>query len=179
MVDTLAVQMTDKAASFEEVYTAHARDVFRFALYLSGDAALAQDITSETFLRVWITEQPVRMASVRAWLFVIARNLYRRELRHLRRSQPLAAETASTVSVAAGAEMKQEYERVSRALAVLPEVDRSALMMRVEGLSYQEVAGLLGISVAAAKVKVHRARLHLAKSNPGGIGHEHIEKRHS
>jgi len=55
-----------KAASFVELYGAYARDVYRFALYLSGDAALAQDITSETFLRVWLAEQPVRLGSVKS-----------------------------------------------------------------------------------------------------------------
>ena len=40
--------MTD----FEQLYERHARDVYRFALYLSGDRAVAEDITSETFVRV-------------------------------------------------------------------------------------------------------------------------------
>ncbi len=53
-----------KATTFAELYGAYARDVFRFALYLSGDTALAQDITSETFLHVWRAEQPVRLGSV-------------------------------------------------------------------------------------------------------------------
>jgi RNA polymerase sigma-70 factor, ECF subfamily len=171
--------MTAKAASFEEIYKAYARDVYRFALYLSGDAAAAQDIVSETFCRIWLTSQPVRMATVKAWLFVIARNLYRHELRHLQRREPLDETMAAAVSVAADAEVKDECGRVCRALALLPDVDRSAVLMRVEGMSYQEIAGALGISLASAKVKVHRARLHLAKSNPGGIGHEHFEKHHS
>jgi len=171
--------MTAKAASFVEVYNAHARDVYRFALYLSGDRAVAQDITSETFLRVWMAEQPVRMTSVKAWLFVIARNLFRHELRRLRRREPLDVEMAAAVSVEADAEVREECERVCRSLAELPEVDRSAVLMRVGGLAYEEIAGMLGVSVAAAKVKVHRARLRLAKANPGGIGHEHFEKRHS
>src|SRR5580692_7700333 len=100
--------MTVKAASFVEIYTAYARDVYRFALYLSGDAAAAQDITSETFCRVWLTSQPVRMATVKAWLFVIARNLYRHELRRLGRREPLDPAMASAVSVAADAELKDE-----------------------------------------------------------------------
>ncbi len=168
-----------RAATFAELYTAHARDVYRFSLYLSGDAELAQDLTSETFLRVWVTGQAVRATTVKAWLFVIARNLYRHELRHIRRKLPLNEAVASAVSPAGDAEMREQLERVCRSLAALPEVDRSAVLLRVEGVSYAEIAVLLEISVAAAKVKVHRARLHLAKENPGGIGHEYLEKRHS
>jgi RNA polymerase sigma-70 factor, ECF subfamily len=116
-----------KAASFVEVYNAHARDVYRFALYLSGDRPVAQDITSETFLRVWMAEQPVRMCSVKAWLFVVARNLFLHELRRLRCREPLDMEMAAG-SVEADAEVREECERVCRSLAELPEVDRSAVL---------------------------------------------------
>jgi RNA polymerase sigma-70 factor (ECF subfamily) len=48
-------------------------------------------------------------------------------------------------------------------LGALPEIDRSALLLRVEGCAYQEIAAILGISLASAKVKVHRARLRLGQ----------------
>jgi RNA polymerase sigma-70 factor (ECF subfamily) len=67
-VDTESMPSEAKATSFVELYGAYARDVYRFALYLSGDSALAQDITSETFLRVWLAKDPVRAGSVKAWL---------------------------------------------------------------------------------------------------------------
>lgn len=168
-----------KSANFEELYTAYAQDVYRFSLYLSGEPALAQDLTSETFFRVWITEQPIQAATVKSWLFAIARNLYRHELRHIRRRLPLNESIASAVSLTADAEVREQFERVRQSLAALPEVDRSAVLLRVEGMSYQEIAVLLQISVAAAKVRVYRARLHLARENPGGISDEHLEKRHS
>lgn len=168
-----------KSANFAELYAAHARDVYRFTLYLSGDAATAQDLTSETFLRVWISEQPVQLTTVKSWLFVIARNLYRHELRHIRRKLPLEEVAAAPAMAVDNAEMREQWNRVRNALAGLPEVDRSAVLLRAEGVGYQEIAALLGISLASAKVKVYRARLRLAKENPGGIGHEYLEKRHS
>lgn len=169
-----------KATTFAELYGAYARDVYRFALYLSGDTALAQDITSESFLHVWLAEQPIRLGSVKAWLFVIARNLYRHELRHLRRKMPLDPIMPSADSVSATLEAKEELTRVLKALAALPEVDRSALLLRVaEGFPYTKIAATLHISIAAAKVKVHRARLRLASHGLGGIDNEHIERHHS
>ena len=169
-----------KATSFVALYGAYAHDVYRFSLYLSGDATLAQDITSETFLRVWLAEQPVRLGSVKAWLFVIARNLYLHELRHLRRRMPLDEAMASADAFSANLEAKEKLARVVKALAALPEVDRFALLLRaVEGLSYTEIAATLRITIAAAKVKIHRARLRLASQGLGGIDNEHIERRHS
>jgi len=82
---------------------------------------------------------------------------------------------ASLHSVEAGAAVKQELARVRDAMALLPEVDRCALLLRVvEGLPYEEIGAMVHISIAAAKVKVHRARLRL-----GAICHEYLEKRHS
>jgi RNA polymerase sigma-70 factor (ECF subfamily) len=183
VVDLESMSGDVKATSFVELYDAYARDVFRFALYLSGDTALAQDITSETFLRVWLAEQPVRPGSVKAWLFAIARNLYLHELRHLCRNMPLDSAMPSVDSVSATPEAtleaKENLVRVLKALATLPEVDRFALLLRVEGFSYTEIAASLRISIAAAKVKVHRARLRLASQGLGGNDNEHIERRHS
>ena len=60
---------------FHELYESYSRDVYRFALYLSGDPALADDVTSETFIRVWSSPEPIRLATVKAYLLTIARNL--------------------------------------------------------------------------------------------------------
>ena len=109
---------------------------------------------------------------------MIARNLYLHELRHLRRRMPLDEAMASADAFSANLEAKEKLARVVKALAALPEVDRFALLLRaVEGLSYTEIAATLRITIAAAKVKIHRARLRLASQGLGGIDNEHIERR--
>jgi RNA polymerase sigma-70 factor (ECF subfamily) len=150
---------------FHELYENYARDVYRFALYLSGDPALADDITSETFIRVWSSPEPVRLATVKAYLLTIARNLWLTERRRRLRSQDLDENIPdSSQSVLRQVEGKDELDRVLRALREIPEVDRAALLMRVdEGLPYEEIAAALGLPVATVKVKVHRARLKLAQ----------------
>ena len=156
---------------FHELYEKYARDVHRFALYLSGDPALAEDITSETFIRVWSSPEPVRMATVKAYLLTIARNLWLMEQRRGRRSEVLAETIPDTgQNVSRRAEAKDELGRVLRALQDFPEVDRAALLMRAhEGLSYEEIALALGLPVATVKVKVHRARLKLAQIRNQGV----------
>jgi len=150
---------------FHELYERYSRDVYRFALYLSGDAALADDITSETFIKVWSSPEPVRMATVKAYLLTIARNVWLMELRRGSRRQELDESIAdATQTITRRLELKSELNKVLRALQELPALDRAALLMRAdEGLAYEEIAFALGIPVATAKVKVHRARLKLAK----------------
>src|SRR6266516_4019328 len=156
---------------FHELYESYSRDVYRFALYLSGDPALADDVTSETFIRVWSSPEPVRLATVKAYLLTIARNLCLMERRRSLRRQSLDETVPDTGhSVLRQVGVKEELDRVLRALQEFPETDRAALLMRAEeGLPYEEIAVALGLPVATVKVKVHRARLKLAQIRNQGI----------
>ena len=150
-------------ADFHDIYERYARDVHRFALYLSGDPALADDITAESFVRLWTAPGEIQMPTVKSYLLAIARNLYLTGQRRRRR------ETELDVSLP-GAEpspeklviVRDEARHVLHALGRLPEIDRAALLLRArEQLPYQEIASILGLSVPAVKVKVHRARARL------------------
>ena len=160
-------------ADFAGIYRAYANDLRRFALYLSGDAALADDLVSEAFVRAWTARDRIEQPTVRAYLFTIVRNLFLHHVRDERRRAPLAADAASAVDERPGPEERatgqRELQVVLAALSTLPEVDRAALLMRAgEQVSYEEIAAALGITMAAAKVKVHRARLKLAEARLAG-----------
>ncbi len=158
----------------EELYCTYSRDVYRFAFWLSGNAADADDITSETFVRAWTSSQPVRTATAKAYLLRIARNLLLESKRDRRVSSELPERLAEQLAdprpgperlaAAAG-----EFVELRSHLAELLEVDRAALLLRAEEeLPYTEIARVLGVSLAAAKVKVHRARLRLAQRMSSG-----------
>ena len=154
--------MTD----IEQLYERYAGDVRRFALYLCGDVALADEITSDTFVRAWMAESRIRQPTVKSYLFTIARNAYtdslRRAARHteLDERMPDARASAQTQM-----ELSAEVRAVLAALQRLPEMDRTVLLMRaLDEMPYEEIAETLGIPVATAKVKVHRARVKLMQS---------------
>ena len=71
-------------ADFSALFKRYALNVFRFALYLSGNRHEAEDITSETFVRAWTSPERIGAATVKAYLFTIARNLFLQELRKSR-----------------------------------------------------------------------------------------------
>ena len=154
----------ENGASFSELYRAHAADVRRFALFLSGDSSLADDLVSETFIRMWNARARVDLTTVKAYLFAIARNLYLQHCRHESRRAEIDDRLAdSGPGPHERAHARGELDAVMAVLQALPEVDRAAVLMRAEDeLSYAEIAKALGISEVAAKVKVHRARLKLA-----------------
>ena len=80
--------------NFHEIYARYAKDVYRFACWLSGSADDADDITSETFARAWVGKDEIRTETVKAYLFAIARNLYLQDSRKRRRQTALSASLA-------------------------------------------------------------------------------------
>ena len=148
---------------FNVLYERYAPIVHRYALYLCGDRALAQDITSETFVRAFTAASAIRQDTVKAFLFTIARNLYRDSLRRSRRLEGLeGSQLDPQASADKPVEDRSELGFVLSAMQELSESDRAVLVMRgVEEMPYQDIARALGVSVVAAKVRVHRARLKL------------------
>ena len=145
---------------FHQIYQAHASAVHRFAVGLTGDRALADDLTADAFVRLWTASDEIRLPTVRAYLCTIVRNLHVSHLRKARRSTPLDDSFADPVDrVAAPIELRSQAEAALRALVTLSPDDREALLMRAADMSYAEIAQSLNISVTAAKVRVHRARV--------------------
>ena len=156
---------------FSSIYERYSRDVYRFALYLSGDAALAQDITAETFARAWAVHDGIRVGSVKAYLLMIARNLFRDGRRRpVQVQRPDFADVRDgAASPEAAAEARQDLRSVLGALRALPELDRALLLMAtLEGLSHEAVGAAVGLSTAAVKVRVHRARVTLNAARAAG-----------
>jgi RNA polymerase sigma-70 factor, ECF subfamily len=151
--------------SFHDLYQQYARDVYRFSYWLTGDAAEAEDITSETFVRAWTATDQFKVQTVKAYLFTIARNLYLHSKRRTMRLTKLDPEmTDPALNPSDLAVQRSELESVMRAMQSLPEIDRAALLLRAQHeLSYEEIAQSLGISLAAVKVKIYRARLKLTQ----------------
>lgn len=162
--------MTD----FHTLYQRYAPIVRRFALFLCGNSALADDITSETFVRAWKSQGKIQEATVKGYLFTIARNLYRDQSRRNKRMTALEESIPDPgLGLQVRAEQKAEVAALMPLLQQLSEIDRAALLMRVqEEMSYEEIAQALRISLSSAKVKVHRARLKLIKAR-GAFQGEH------
>ena len=154
--------MTD----IENLYECYAGDVRRFALYLCGDVAMADEITSDTFMRAWMAADRIRQPTVKSYLFTIARNAYTDLLRRAARHTQLDESMPDTrISPQTHMEQSEEVRSVLAGLQQLPEIDRTVLLMRtLDEMPYEEIAETLGIPVVTAKVKVHRARLKLMQN---------------
>lgn len=148
--------------AFEAIVRRHQTGVYRVALRMLGSRADAQDVTQDTFMRAWRSLGRFRSDSaVSTWLYrIVTRRCLdviaaRRTTEHLDEGVKTSA-TDPGVS----AEQRERLRAVTRAIALLPPEQRAALVLReFESLSYQEVADVLGTTVAAVKGRIHRARI--------------------
>ncbi|MBN1811506.1 MAG: sigma-70 family RNA polymerase sigma factor [Anaerolineae bacterium] len=150
-------------AAFTEIYEQCQPAIYRYIFYQVGDAATAEDLTSEVFVRLVdkIDRFTYRGRPLLAWLYTIARNLITDHHRRVRQSQPLELEKqliADAIDVEESIEDKLAQRRVIAAIARLTEEQRQVILLRfVEGLDNASTASILGKSVNAVKALQHRA----------------------
>ncbi len=151
--------------SFHDLYQKYAKDVYRFAYWLSGSAMEADDITAETFTRAWTSRKRIRTATVKAYLFTIARNLYLEQRRAAKRVVELEPDIADPLpQPEKSVEHRLDLQMAQELIQSLPEIDRTVFLLRVQhDLPYAEIARVTDLSLSAVKVKVHRVRLRLAE----------------
>jgi RNA polymerase sigma factor (sigma-70 family) len=151
---------------FEALFTAHYRDVHRFALRRI-DPQAAEEVANETFAVCWRRLDAVPDPPL-PWLYGVARNCLANHRRDRRRNErrERAAWGAARDPDAGGrdpAERFAERDAILRALTALPEHDREALrLVAWEGLAVADAARAAGISRAAFAMRLHRARRRLA-----------------
>jgi RNA polymerase sigma-70 factor (ECF subfamily) len=171
----LAFRAGDGGA-FDALFRRWAGRVLRYVGRLVRDPAVAEELVQEVFLRVHRARERYRAdARFSTWLFTIATNVARNELR---RPQQRARERSldpgdggaplELSAPGSGADAVAHARRVGAALeaelAALPGRQREALwLVAVEGLSYAEVASALETSEPSVKALVHRARSTLAE----------------
>ncbi len=130
------------------------------------DHSWVDDLLQEVFVRVFQNAGRYDPRfTVTAWLFSIARNLavdfLRREGRR-RRHQPQAARQEALASTVTTVEQREFAKQLDLAIEELPEVYGSVFLLRDrEGLSYEEIGDVLGISVKTVSSRLHRARVQL------------------
>ncbi len=153
----------------ETIYRQHSPAVFRYAWGLCGNRSEAEDLVSETFVRLLTRAPRLETRTALAYLLAIARNAYLNGRRRRRPQVEVPDDLAAPGCPPDEANEQQErLAAVLTDLAALPEGERSALLLRVDHeLSYEEIAIVLGITVGAARVRVHRARLRLLERDPG------------
>ena len=144
--------------AFEVLFDRHAGSIHRF-LSRRVDDAQAEDLTQETFLSVIRARGRYLLGrSFRNWLYAVASNAARHHLRANRREGTRLREAAAWSRTAALDEGAGIEERAGReALALLPDAQREVIVLHAyEGMTFAEIADVLGMSAVTVRVRAHR-----------------------
>jgi RNA polymerase sigma-70 factor (ECF subfamily) len=159
----LAAQRGDEQA-FGELYDAYVDRIYRYIYYRVSTPEIAQDLTSEVFLRMveGLPGYQYRQLPLLAWLYRIAHSRivdhYRRS-RHRANDEDIEALNLGTETDLDGAMMTSYHQQeVRNALSLLTDEQQQVIVLRfIEGHSLQKTADLLGKTIGAVKVMQHRA----------------------
>ena len=155
----------DSTPSWEEVARHHGRKIYNFAYRLTGNADDAHDLVQEVLLRVRRGLAAYTPRSFDGWLWRITRNAFLDEVRR-RNRRPTTPLPEDDRGVGPAAPAPEEVlasvrlgEDLQRALLALPYEFREAVVLcDVVGLSYEEIAGAVGIPVGTVRSRIHRGR---------------------
>ncbi len=167
----------DGASDFDRIVREHEPRIARYLTAFLGDAVLAQDLSQETFLRVHRSMDDLQDSRARsAWIFRIAHNLAvdhwrsraSREdalTRSLDEDAALVGQSDLSAEELSAEQQLEEHEMSACMQGYIQELSpalRESLILRdLEGLGEQSVAKIVGCSLAAVKVRIHRARRQL------------------
>jgi RNA polymerase sigma-70 factor (ECF subfamily) len=158
--------------TWDEIVDEHSERVYRLAYRLTGNAADAEDLTQDVFVRVFRSLSTYTPGTFEGWLHRVTTNLFLDGARRKQRIRfdALSDERAARLRSAAGSAHDQYAERtfdadVEQALAALPPDFRAAVVLcDIEGLSYEEIAEILDAKLGTVRSRIHRGRAMLRDS---------------
>ena len=166
-------QIIELVAQFAEL-------LYRYAYRLTGNAADADDLTQQTFLRAQQRGHQLRdTAAAKSWLFAIMRNSFLTSRRHVGIVQSLD-QISDPVSLAEPPEAVVDSEELQAALLELPEEFRSPLILfYFDEFSYQQIADQMGLPIGTVMSRLSRAKAFLRKrlSFEMGVSEPRIRER--
>src|SRR5215469_16135331 len=146
--------------AFQEVYAELAPGARRYLLHLAGGAEIADDLLQETFLQMHRSRAAYNPAyAVKPWIFGLARNVFLMNRRAARRWAEVheSRESLPEFPVFPEADSLGSRDEIRRGIACLSPDQVEALLLHHEwGFSFEEIAGMLGISAAAARARASR-----------------------
>ena len=157
----LWVKGGEKVTEFEEVYRLYFRDVYKYALSLTGDENIAEELTQETFFKALRTiDQFDGRCKIYVWLCQIAKNTYFTQYQRAVKAQQLWPELQESGSMEETLENRETAFQIHKVLHRLPEPYKEVFSLRTFGeLSFKQIGELFGKTESWARVTYHRAKI--------------------
>lgn len=158
--------------TWEQIVTQHTDRVYRLAYRLTGNKADAEDLTQETFVRVFRSLDRYQPGTFEGWLHRITTNLFLDGARRRTRLRfDALGESAERVQASDRTSPERGFEHenldldIQEALnALKPQFRAAVVLCDIEGLSYEEIGATLGVSTGTVRSRIHRGRAQLREA---------------
>jgi RNA polymerase sigma factor (sigma-70 family) len=148
-------------SQYNQCVDLHADAVYRFIVKNLRDEDAAHDVVQDAFEKVWLKAEEIQFEKAKSYLFTTAYRFMLERIRKQNRIVPLDEHSVQRMSDSQKPEV--DLKRIlDQALARLPEIQRSVIMLRdYEGYSYEEIGVITGLNASQVKVYIFRARVSL------------------
>ena len=156
----------EKKAQFNELFQTHYPKVLRLCKgYFNGDVDLAADASQEVFIKVWENLDSFRNeSSISTWIFRITVNTCLVYLRKNSSKKEIHSEQFPNVATENySPEMEEKLSKMYACIQKLDEMGKMIILMVLEGMEYNEIAQVVGLTEETLRVRIHRIKKSLTQ----------------
>jgi len=148
-------------SALKEVMKMYKNQIFNYLNLMIGDRELAEELTQDTFVKVYFKAHSLRTENLKAWIFTIATNLARSEFRKRKIKNILSLSEVGDINYAYEPEIGNDI-MLEQMLSVLPDKYRIPLVMKeLNNFSFEEMSDILKKPIGTVKSLVFRGRQHI------------------
>ena len=174
--DLIARLKNKEQSALNKVMAMYKNQIFNYLNLMTGDREMAEELTQDTFVKVYFKAGTIKTDNLKAWIYKIATNLARSEFRKIKIKHLLSLSDVNESQFSHEPSPNSEIE-LEQMLSVLPEKYRVAIIMKeINNFSFEEISEILKKPVGTVKSLVFRGRqqmrfqYHLALQNGGSHG---------
>lgn len=145
--------------AFIKIMNMYKEEVFRYMYLLSGNREIAEELTQETFVKVYFKAKTLKTENLKGWIFAIARNIARKEYnkRKLKKIFPLS--DFKNLKKASFEEISSDKILINELLKEIPEKYKTPLLMKeIEGLTIENISQILKKPIGTIKSYIFRGK---------------------
>ncbi len=143
--------------NFEDIYKTYWQKIFRLCMGYTNDYEIARDMTQETFIKVWEQLPKFRNeAKISTWVYRIATNNCLRQIEKENRFRK--SEIPKDLQEVKQENIEPQIQFLYKCISELPETDRIIISLELENMKQAEIAGIVGLSEANIRVRIHRIK---------------------
>jgi len=150
-----------KESIYNRLFTSLSTSIYNFIFFKCGNAAQAEDLVQEAFIKLWENCAKVPEAKAKSFLYAVCNNAFLNEVAHKKVVLNYVQKTGSQINEQSPQYILEEKEfekKLQNAIANLTEAQRIAFLMnRIDGKKYREIADILNISIKAVEKRMSQA----------------------